>query len=175
MLQFSEAVRDYASQNLEQLRKVDSQRIVVRAETWLVGDQYSRAEVEGHLLHADEPPERGGTGKGPSPIQHFLATLGFCEQVMVGRNAALLGLQLDSVRITVKGYFDRCGGHVEGRPNQGIDDIRTEVRIESPEPVEKIKQLMDLVERECYVLNTLKRGVKVSQRVMLNGTTVVES
>ena len=33
----------------------------------------------GLVWHSDEPKERGGTGKGPSPLSYFLSSLGFCQ------------------------------------------------------------------------------------------------
>jgi hypothetical protein len=52
-------------------------RGVIRATTRLVADCRSEGQFEEHLVISDEPKERGGTGQGPSPLQYFLAALGF--------------------------------------------------------------------------------------------------
>lgn len=52
-------------------------RGVIRASTRLVDNCRSEAELEGHAVVCDEPEDRGGTGKGPAPLQYFLASLGF--------------------------------------------------------------------------------------------------
>lgn len=52
-------------------------RGVIRANTRLVEDCRSEGRLEEHTVICDEPKERGGTGQGPSPLQYFLASLGF--------------------------------------------------------------------------------------------------
>lgn len=52
-------------------------RGVIRASTRLVEDCRSEAQLEEHTVICDEPKDRGGTGQGPSPLQYFLAALGF--------------------------------------------------------------------------------------------------
>ncbi len=52
-------------------------RGVIRASVRLVEDCRSEAQLEDHAVVCDEPKDRGGTGQGPSPLQYFLASLGF--------------------------------------------------------------------------------------------------
>lgn len=88
--------------------------------------------------------------------------------------AALKNIVLDGLEFSIRGYFDRRGGRVAGVPNRGFEEIRYETRIESPEPAERIKNLVEEAERHCYVLSTLRRAVKVSARIVLNGTLLME-
>jgi uncharacterized OsmC-like protein len=88
--------------------------------------------------------------------------------------AALRDLRIDALEFAVRGYFDRRGGRVSGVPNRGFDEIRYETRIQSPEAPERIRELVDEAERHCYVLNTLKRAAKISARIVLNGTLLME-
>jgi len=61
----------YAAADLETARGV------IRASTRLVEDCRSEAQLGEHLVICDEPADLGGTGRGPSPLQYFLASLGF--------------------------------------------------------------------------------------------------
>jgi len=61
----------YATADLEAARGV------IRASTRLVEDCRSEARLGEYLVICDEPKDRGGTGQGPSPLQYFLASLGF--------------------------------------------------------------------------------------------------
>ena len=88
--------------------------------------------------------------------------------------AALKNIVLDGLEFSIRGYFDRRGGRVAGVPNRGFEEIRYETRIESPEPAERIKNLVEEAERHCYVLSTLRRAAKVSARIVLNGTLLME-
>jgi len=88
--------------------------------------------------------------------------------------AALKEIRLDALEFAIRGYFDRRGGRLPGMPNRGFDEIRYEIRIESPEPPPRIKELVEEAERHCYVLSTLKRAVKISARALLNGALLME-
>ena len=88
--------------------------------------------------------------------------------------AALKDITLDALEFSIRGYFDRRGGRVAGLPNRGFEEIRYETRIESPEPAERIKELVEEAERHCYVLSTLRRAAKVSARIILNGAPLME-
>jgi hypothetical protein len=88
--------------------------------------------------------------------------------------AALKNVRLDALAFAIRGYFDRRGGRLPEMPNRGFDEIRYEIRIESSEPPERIRELVEEAERHCYVLSTLKRAAKISARALLNGTLLVE-
>jgi uncharacterized OsmC-like protein len=84
--------------------------------------------------------------------------------------AALRDLTLEKLEFHIRGYLDRRGGRVAGVPNLGVTEIRYEIHIESPEPPERIRALVEEAERHCYVLNTLRRAATIQARVVLNGT-----
>jgi uncharacterized OsmC-like protein len=88
--------------------------------------------------------------------------------------ASLKDITLDGLEFSIRGYFDRRGGRVAGLPNRGFEEIRYETRIQSPEPAERIKELVEEAERHCYVLSTLRRAAKVSARIILNGVPLME-
>ncbi len=88
--------------------------------------------------------------------------------------ASLKNIRLDALEFAIRGYFDRRGGRLAGMPNRGFDEIRYETRIESSELPERIQELVEEAERHCYVLSTLKRAAKISARILLNGTPLME-
>lgn len=88
--------------------------------------------------------------------------------------AALKNIRLDKLGFAIRGYFDRRGGRLPGLPNHGFDEIRYEIQIESPEPPERIRELVTEAEEHCYVLATLKRAAKIHARVLLNAAPFME-
>jgi uncharacterized OsmC-like protein len=74
-----------------------------KAEVRLVKDQYSEAMVRGFTVVQDELESIGGTGKGPTPTGYFIASVGFCENVIFVRNASFAGLSIDSLETTATG------------------------------------------------------------------------
>ena len=52
-------------------------RNVVRCSVRLVENQLKEGRLGNHTVYADEPAERGGTDRGPAPLQYFIAGVGF--------------------------------------------------------------------------------------------------
>lgn len=89
--------------------------------------------------------------------------------------AALRELTLEKLEFHIRGYLDRRGGRVPDVPNLGFEEIRYEVHLESPDPAARIQALVEEAERHCYVLNTLRRAVRLRARVVLNGALLMEA
>jgi len=48
-----------------------------QAKIRLIRDHYKEAKVPGgYVIGCDEPAERGGTGKGPAPLQYLVSSVG---------------------------------------------------------------------------------------------------
>ncbi len=51
---------------------------VHQAKIRLLQDHFKEASVPGgYSIVSDEPKERGGTGKGPAPLQYLVSAVGF--------------------------------------------------------------------------------------------------
>lgn len=59
------------------LADAEGGRMVSRASVRLIGDQLKEAHSGGFTLQCDEAQERRGTGTAPSPLQYFVAAIGF--------------------------------------------------------------------------------------------------
>ncbi len=92
--------------------------------------------------------------------------MAFCQLTHYGENAALMGIILEEVEMSVKGHFNPF-------PGNGYETIEFETRIRSKEPPSRVLELAQRAEHECYVTNTLKRAARVSGRVFLNGEPLV--
>jgi len=114
---------------------------------------------------ADESKDRGGTGKGPSPLSYFLSSMGFCQFVHYAEHAMVDGIRLASLEMRVDGTI------VTRRPRR-ITEVTYEVRINSPESEETIRRLAKQAADDCYVTNTLKRSCKVTGTIVHNGRKI---
>ena len=74
-----------------------------RADVRLIRQQYQEATVGKFTLACDEPQPLGGMDKASTPLEFFMASIGFCENVMFTRHATLLSLQFDSLETSVRG------------------------------------------------------------------------
>lgn len=64
---------------------------------------------EGHRLHTDEPPSRGGTDVGPPPFDSFVAMLTGCSHVILGLIADELGVRVADMKMTLDTSLDARG------------------------------------------------------------------
>ena len=115
----------------------------------------------------DEPVSVGGTGTAPNPVQLSLAALGSCQAITYRYWAEELGLQLDAVTVTVESDFDT--GAFFGIPGAvgtpAPSGVHCAVTLEGPEPPERYKELVVVVDEHCPVLDLFTRSVPVERNV----------
>src|SRR5712691_12991301 len=75
----------------------------VRADVKFLCQQYQESKVKDFTLMSDEPVAVGGTNRGPTPLDFFASSIGFSENVMFARHAALLSLRFESLETCVRG------------------------------------------------------------------------
>ncbi|MGH9011727.1 MAG: OsmC family protein [Acidimicrobiia bacterium] len=150
-----------------------------------VGDEPARAIVklraEGRLgegtrvvmrvgafeVGVDEPVSVGGTGTAPNPVQLSLAALGSCQAITYRYWAEELGLRLDAVTVSLEADFDT--GAFFGFPGAigtpAPSAVSCAVTLEGPEPPERYKELVAVVDEHCPVLDLFTRSVPVERNV----------
>ncbi len=105
----SKSLADKLLQIIDKLKKspqIPANNVEFDAHTELVEGFLTKAQIRQFTLYIDEPPQLGGTDKGPNPVELVLAALGTCQEIVYAAYAAVLGIPLDSVKITVKGRLD---------------------------------------------------------------------
>ncbi len=149
-----------------------SAKLVFRSETELQSGVRCTAKVRDFpLLTIDEPPELGGEDAGMNPVELVLAALGTCQEIMYSAYASVMGVELTSVKVAVKGYLDLHGLFaMDEKIPAGYDNVRFETYIDSPADAETIRKLAETVESHCPVLDTIARAVTVTGNVTLNGS-----
>ena len=146
-------------------------KAIFRANTELIKDVNCQIKVRNfEPLFVDEPAELGGQDSAINPVELVLGALGACQEIMYSAYASVMDIQLDSVKVDLKGRLDLRGlfGIDESVPS-GFTQISYETKIESPADPEAIKQLMAVVETHCPVLDTLVRSIEVTGTASLNG------
>ncbi|HEV2139301.1 MAG TPA: OsmC family protein [Nitrososphaerales archaeon] len=111
----------------------------------------------------DEPPERGGTGKGPNPLAYFIGGAAACLATQFLRVIVARSLKVDTFNLTAIGRFERkLGG--------GFSEIIYEVNLTGEEDQGTIVALSKRAQLQCYAHNTLsKAGVNLVTNVVWNG------
>lgn len=150
-------------------------KAIMRASTRLVGGTQVAANVRKlPQFFVDEPAELGGTNTGPNPVELLLVALGACQEIAYSLFAPMMGIELDSVAIELKGQIDLRGAFgVDESVPAGFQKIWYETRIESKADPQAIQRLIRMVESGCPTLDTLKRPMEIVGSVLLNGQPVV--
>ena len=143
-----------------------------RADARLLGQQYQEAKVKSFTIVCDEPIPSGGTDKGPTPLDFFVASVGFCENVMFTRNAALHGVEFDALETSVSGHWDRRGLYEIGGIDPSFKDMTVETKVTSKAPIEKIVEVVRATHRTCPMRVTIGKAMKVTDRLFVNGIEI---
>lgn len=78
-------------------------------------------------------------------------------------------LKIKNIRVEQTIRFFREGSALAGTLRAGCLGLETRVEIESDEPEEKIRQMMQMGERSCFTLGSLTGTVPVETHLKLNG------
>jgi uncharacterized OsmC-like protein len=143
-----------------------------RADVKLVGQQYQEAKVGKFTLGCDEPLTVGGTDKAPTPLEFFTSAIGFCENVMFTRHAALLNLKFDSLETSVRGHWDRKGQYGIGGAEPSFKDMTIETKITTKDPVEKVVEVTRHAHKGCPMHATIVKAMKVTDKLFVNGKEI---
>jgi uncharacterized OsmC-like protein len=137
--------------------------------TTLVGGLRCSTEVAGWTIASDLRPAFGGEGSAPNPTVLLSSALGACLAMGYQLRAAERGIELTSVRVTVKtdselGGMLRC----DAPAPPGFTEIRYRVELESPARRSDLEQIIDLADRLSPVLDALTRANRVQRTVSIN-------
>lgn len=137
-----------------------AERAEFRAVTVSPEDTFATdSTIRGFGVRLDEPTQLGGANSGPNPVEAVLAALGSCQAIVYRAYASALGLRLDRVEVDARGRLDLRGFLGLAPVDPGYEEVSFQVRIESPEPPERIRELTRLVDAHCPVLDILRRSI----------------
>ena len=122
-----------------------------------------RTEVEagGHTLVADESESLGGTDKGPTPYDYFLAALGGCTAMTLRMYADRKGWPLESVTVRLSQDRIHATDCEECETEEGrIDRIGREIELVGALDEKQRRRLLEAADM-CPVHRTLEAEVIV--------------
>lgn len=152
-------------------------KVVFKASTQWEEDVRCSATIRDFTpMIIDEPPELGGQNAGPNPVELVLAALGTCQEIMYSAYASVMGIELTSVKVDIKGKVDLKGlfGLDKSVP-AGYTSISFVASIESPADEESVRALIKTVEAHCPVMDTLTRPMSIRGIAKLNGNEIFTS
>ncbi|HXG53197.1 MAG TPA: OsmC family protein [candidate division Zixibacteria bacterium] len=141
------------------------QRAVVR-----LNDDLVRLErCEDYTVFCDESAFRKRAGRRPSPLQYFIASIGFCMLTQLARSAARLEVDLDEAQMELRVTYDLRGDLQRARPSQAARGLSYVFSVTSRGPVESVIRAAQAAGRGCHTVNSMRKRLPVSGQLMLNG------
>jgi uncharacterized OsmC-like protein len=121
-----------------------------------------RVDTGRALVEAGLHPATGGSGLQACSGDMLLEALVACAGVTLKAVATALGVSLKDARVTAEGDLDFRGtlGVAKDAP-VGFREIRLRFELDTDAPPEQQKKLIELTERYCVVLQTLRASPPV--------------
>jgi uncharacterized OsmC-like protein len=118
-----------------------------------------RVDTGRALVEAGLHPATGGSGLQACSGDMLLEALVACAGVTLSAVATALGVSLKDARLTAEGDLDFRGtlGVAKDAP-VGFREIRLRFDLDTDAPPEQQKKLIELTERYCVVLQTLRQS-----------------
>jgi uncharacterized OsmC-like protein len=103
-------------------------------------------------------PYAAGTGELACSGDLLLASLAACQEITVRMVAAAMGITLQTVEVTVSGDLDFRGTMgIDPDAPVGFEAIRTDIRLATDAPADRLQRLAQRAERYCVVASTLRQ------------------
>jgi|SRR5688572_776480 uncharacterized OsmC-like protein len=156
------AVADYLNKNPSAAICKDSMAVAVLEE----GLRCRVRGPGGALITTDMPTAIGGDGSAPGPGWLLRAALATCDATMIAMRAAVEGVPLTELEVKVDSDSDDRGlvGADDAIP-AGPLKVRVHVRVTSPAPAEKLKEIIEWAEKRSPVGDALHRAIPISLEI----------
>ena len=144
--------------------------VTLRAEGRLGEGVSCSVETGRALVEAGLHPATGGSGLQACSGDMLLQALVACAGVTLGAVATSLGIPVAAGEVRAEGDLDFRGtlGVAKDAP-VGFREIRLAFVLDSPADPDQLRRLLELTERYCVVLQTLRSGPTVSASIRTPG------
>jgi uncharacterized OsmC-like protein len=129
-------------------------------------DGYAKEVEEGGEVTArkftfrtDWPPEVGGRDSGPAPGEALLGALGGCVAMTYITKAALRGVTIDELEVTIEARVDLQGTFELDSVRAGLSDVTVTVGVRSDADNATLEELAQTTTQTSGVFNSLARPV----------------
>jgi uncharacterized OsmC-like protein len=140
------------------------QRAIIRLNEELV--RLKRAED--YTVFCDENHFKAATGKRPSPLQYFIASIGFCMFSQLTRFAARLGVPFEDLEMDLQMTYDLSGRFPLSDLAAATRGLSYLVKIKSPAPAERVMRVAQLTDKGCHTVNSMRKRAPVTGKMVLN-------
>jgi putative redox protein len=124
----------------------------MKIELRQVSESTSDASMRDHHVLIDRPQEKGGTNRGPMGGELFLASIGGCFMSNLLAAIRARKAEVSEVRTEVTGTIAEAPTRFSA-----ID-----VHVTANGPIEQIERLVEVADKGCIMMNTLRGKLPVA-------------
>ncbi len=85
------------------------------------------------------------------------------------RYASELDVQIDDAEMDIRMSYDTRGKLQLADVSPACQEVTYVLNIKSPAAPEKVRQMVELIEKGCHTINTIRNPIPVSGRLVHNG------
>jgi len=147
----------------------DSDRYLVqqRAVIRLNEDLVKLEQREDYTVYCDDENFKRRAGQRPSPLQYFIASIGFCMFSQLKRLAARAQVAIDDLEMDLRMTYDLSGRFPVKDFADAAQGLAYVFKISSAAPAEKIIKVAQLADKGCHTVNSLRRRMPVVGKIIL--------
>jgi uncharacterized OsmC-like protein len=122
----------------------------------------------GESVATDMPGPLGGEGSAPSPGWLFRASLASCSASAIAMRAAMRGIELREIEVTVQGDFDARGAVGIDGVSMALSQMRMSVKISAADASEvQLREIAQWGATQSTVSATLRERSPVTLEVLV--------
>lgn len=140
------------------------QRAVIRLNQALVKIE----QQEDYTVYCDDEKFKKQHGKRPSPLQFFIASIGFCMFSQFTRLATKAGVLLDELEMDLRMTYDLNGQFPIKDVAEAAQGLSYTFKINSAASAEKVISVAQFADRGCHTVNSMRKRMPVGGKIVLN-------
>jgi uncharacterized OsmC-like protein len=140
------------------------QRAVIRLNEALV----KLEQAEDYTVYCDDEKFKQQSGKRPSPLQYFIASIGFCMFSQLMRFAAKADVPIDDLEMDLRMTYDLSGKFPVHDFSEVAQGLTYRFTIRSAAPIDKVIKIGQSTDKGCHTVNSMRKRMPVSGKIILN-------
>ena len=140
------------------------QRAIIRLNEALVNIE----QPEDYTVYCDDENFKKQAGKGPSPLQYFIASIGFCMFSQFKRLAAKADVLLDDLEMDLRMTYDLSGKFPVKDFSQAAQGLSYFFKIRTAAAVDKVIKVAQFADKGCHTVNSMRKRMPVAGKIILN-------
>jgi uncharacterized OsmC-like protein len=140
------------------------QRAIIRLNQELV----KLEQQEDYTVYCDDEKFKKQVGKRPSPLQYFIASIGFCMFSQLTRFASKANVSIDDLEMDLRMTYDLTGKFPIKDFSDAAQGLTYFFKIKSAAPVDKVIRVGQLTDKGCHTVNSMRKRIPISGKLILN-------